>query len=86
MKRSFLRAWWIVGALGLGMAGCQETQKKAAVDKSKPDDPTSWSARELSRGDASDSGTANGLSRSSRTAGTWSDEAQSVERSLGVGR
>jgi hypothetical protein len=84
MKRPILLAGMLVGTLGL--AGCQQSGPKEVARQSKPSDPTAWSDKDLPKGDSSDSGTSNGLSKSSRLSGTWSSEAQDVERSLGVGK
>jgi hypothetical protein len=87
MKRPILRACLIVGAMMVASVGCQQTDKTAAVSKPKSssNDPTAWSDKDVTRGD-SDSGTTNGLSKSSSLPGTLSPEARDVERSLGVGR
>jgi hypothetical protein len=84
MKRPILLAGMLVGTLGL--AGCQQSGQKEVASKTKPDDPTAWSDKDISKLDSTDSGTSNGLSKSSRLSGTWSSEAQDVERSLGVGK
>jgi hypothetical protein len=89
MKRFILRACLIVGCMIVGSVGCQQTDKTAAVSKPKPasNDPTAWSEKDVTKGGSgSDSGTANGLSKSSNLPGTLSPEAQDIERSLGVGR
>jgi hypothetical protein len=84
MKRAFFRAALIVGALGLASTGCQQTEPKEATQKAKVTDPMSWSDKDVMKGD-SDSA-ASVLPKSSGLAGTWSGEAQAVERDLGVGK
>jgi hypothetical protein len=88
MKRSILRAGLFIGASGLASFGCQQTDKSGAVSQAKPipHDPTSWSDKDVTNKGDSDSGTTNGLSKSSSLPGTLSPEAQDIERSLGVGR
>jgi hypothetical protein len=84
MKRSISCAGLIVGALSLASTGCQQTDPKEAVQQTKMADPTSWSDKDVAKGD-SDSATAV-LPKSSGRTGSWSSEAQAVERSLGFGR
>lgn len=86
MKYSILRAGLMVGALGIFLTGCEHAGPTAAVRKSKPDDPTAWSDRDLARDDSDASAKSSSLPKSSRLPGTWSSEAQAVERSLGVGQ
>jgi hypothetical protein len=86
MKRPILRAGLIVGALGVFMPGCQQAAHNEAASKAKPDDPTAWSDKDLVKADANGPGPSSSLPKSSRGTGTWSSEAQSVERSLGIGQ
>jgi hypothetical protein len=85
MKRPILQAGLIVGALALGQTGCQQAGKTDSASKSKPDDPTAWSDRDLTRDDSDSSKTKSGLPKSSGLKGTLSSEAQDIEKSLGVG-
>jgi len=86
MKLRICQAGLIIGALALGQTGCHQTPKAKTTDYSpkKADDPTAWTASDVTRG-SSDTGTGNtGLSPSSGRKGTWSSEGQDIERSLGV--
>jgi hypothetical protein len=85
MKRPILRAGLIVGALGL--AGCHQTPKADSASKAKPDDPTAWSNKDITRGSDSDPTTSrSGLPSSAGLAGSLSPEARDIEKSLGYGR
>ncbi len=87
MKRPIVHAGLIVGALAFGQAGCHQAEKaKTDYTPKKPDDPTSWSDKDVTKG-SSDSGSGNsGLAPSSGLKGTWSSEGQDIEKSLGVGK
>ena len=69
-------------AIGLVASGCSPTHRQA-VRPSKPgDDPTSWSAPTVTKGD--DDSATKGAGKPSRLAGGWSSEANDIERSLGA--
>ena len=86
MKRPILIAGWIVGVLGLA-GGCQQTPRKESASKvAKPDDPTAWSNKDVSRGDSDPTTSRSGLPDSSGLAGSLSPEARDIEKSLGYGR
>ena len=84
MKRPIFRVGLIVGALSVASTGCHQAEHKEAVQQTKSVDPMSWSDKDVAKGD-SDSAAAV-LPKSSGRSGTWSSEAQSVERDLGIGR
>ena len=86
MKRPILRAGLIVGALGMGLTGCQQAGHTSAVSQGKPGDPTAWTDKDVSGGDAESGTTKSGLPKSSRLSGSWSSEARDIENSLGVGK
>jgi hypothetical protein len=87
MKLRICHVGLVFGALAFGQAGCHEAEKaKKSTDYTpkKPDDPTAWTDKDLTRG-SSDSGSGNsGLPPGSGIKGTWSSEGQDIEKSLGV--
>ena len=84
MKRPILGAGLIVGILGFGQVGCHQAEKAKTTDyiPKKADDPTAWTDKDVAQG-SSDSADKS-LPKSSRLKGTWSNDAQDIERSLGV--
>jgi len=98
MKRPILHAGLIFGALAFGQTGCHQAEKaKTDYSPKKPDDPTAWSDKDVtkdssdpgsskSKSSSSSSSSSSGLAPSSSPTGTWSSDAQDIERSLGVGR
>ncbi len=86
MKRPILRRGLLVGLVCAGLSGCQHDTAQVvrkSKSESKPEDPTAWTGSEISKDDS-----ASPLIRpkSSRLQGGWSDEAKSIEQSMGVGR
>ena len=79
MKRAILRGGFLIA---LGLAGCKSDGGSTAKP-SKPEDPTAWTGKELTK---DESGASHGLSKGSRMQGGWSSEARDIENSLGVGR
>jgi hypothetical protein len=87
MKCPILRAGLIVGAIGLSLAGCQQTPKTDSASKmSKPDDPTAWPTHDISRGDPDPTTSRSGLPTSSGLSGGLSSESRDIEKSLGYSR
>ncbi len=83
MKRSTLRAGLAWFALCSGLAGCEPTHRQSVRPSKSPDDPTSWSASPVSKGEEG-SDSSKSFLKASRLQGGWSPEANEVERSLGV--
>jgi hypothetical protein len=87
MKRPILHAGLIFGALACGQAGCHQAEKaKTDYTPKKPDDPTAWTDKDVTKSstESSASASSSGLAPSTRLKGTWSSDAQDIERSLGV--
>jgi hypothetical protein len=87
MKRPILRAGLIVGSLGLGLAGCQQTPKAEPMSMGTPKDPTAWANKDVSLGtDPDPTSSRSGLPSSSGLSGGLSSESRDIEKSLGYGR
>jgi hypothetical protein len=86
MKLSTLGSGLLVGMLALTQTGCHQAEKAKTTDyiPKKPDDPTAWTDKDVTRG-SSDTGD-KGLPKSANPRGTWSSEGQEIEKSLGVGQ
>jgi hypothetical protein len=84
MKRPIFRVVLFFGVLSMASTGCHQADHKEAAQQTKPIDPMSWSDKDVAKGDSDSAGAV--LPKSSGRTGTWSSDAQSVERDLGVGR
>lgn len=86
MKRPILHAGLIVAALAFAQAGCHHTDKVKTTDYTpkKADDPTAWTDKDVSKDSSGSSQASSSLPPSSSSKGTWSSDAQEIEKSLGV--
>jgi hypothetical protein len=87
MRSPILSAGLIVGAMAFGQAGCHQADKaKTAYQPKKPDDPTAWTDKDVTKGSSDSGSDPSALPKSSGVKGTWSSEGQDIERSLGIGK